>query len=135
MLKQPQLNQAEQARVVWRLILADNQTMDDLKKPDFWANIASRFTAHDRIEVMSEDGNEYAELIVRQASRLFIKVAFLSKHKFIEDESTKEGDLSIKWRGKGKWSVMQDETVLEGGFELKEDAIKAKDKYAISKAA
>lgn len=137
MLKTPQINLAEQVRHVWRLVLSESQKVEDLLKPDFWAHIAQRIEAHSIIEVVSEDGNEYARLFVRDAGKLFVKVSILEHKVFHESKEQDDKDsLKVKWRGpNAKFCLVQGDTVIEKGFALKEDAEKAKEKYAISNAA
>jgi len=137
MLKEKQLGQAEQKRIVHRLQLAEGQTIDQLLDPQFWAHVAKNISRHDIIEVLTSDYTEYAELFVIQAEQLFTKVRILSRIELTDavDEDTDE--YYVEHRGKGKWCVMsaKDKAKVRGGFDLKEDAIAAKEQYMADKAA
>jgi hypothetical protein len=80
-LTQDQLKLAEFSRNVFAIELPANTTLDDVKKPEFWAHTASKLHPTDRIEVLDAEGTFFAELFVVACARNWAKVSVL---RFVE---------------------------------------------------
>lgn len=112
---------AEFERTVWGVTLKIGQTRDDLLRPDFYAHIASRVRMNHRFEVLHEEGNYFAELIVLSAGKVGVKVAFLREVDLRELDATvvDETEFYIKLRGPKKWSILRraDQSIVEEGID------------------
>jgi len=104
--------QAEYERTVYSVVPEHETPFDAVIQPEYWAHVSARMRPGDRIEVQAEDGSYWAELLVRDAGRLFAKVAVLRKVELNEEDVT--GDMpaatefAIKWRGPHhKWCVLR----------------------------
>jgi hypothetical protein len=100
---------AEFDRIIWGITLKIGQSRDDLLRPDFYSHIAARVRKNHRFEVLHEDGNYFAELIVTSASKLGIKVAFLREIDLRDLEATvvDQSEFYPKFRGPRKWSILR----------------------------
>jgi hypothetical protein len=93
-LTQDKLKLAEFARNVFAIELPPNTTIDDVKKPEFWAHVAGKLHPTDRIEVLDAEGTFFAELFVVACARNWAKVSVL---RFVElVESVADGKKATK---------------------------------------
>lgn len=124
---------AEFRRNIWDAIPEAGTPFDDLLKPEYWAHVAANLRPWDRIEVRAEDGSYYAELLVRDAGRLWAKVECLRKHDLGADtgqvpDVVADVTYSVQWRGPhSKHAVMRErgngaKEVLRDQFETREAA-------------
>lgn len=93
---------SEHARTVWRVVAEEGTTLDDVRKPIFWAHVAHTMARFDKIEVLADDETWYAELMVRDCGRGFASTVVLSHIEFEANEADKptstEG-FEIGWKG------------------------------------
>lgn len=104
--------QAEFEIVPYVLTVEDSTTQADLLKADFWANISMRLRPWDIIHVRPDNGSWYSQLIVRDAGRLWAKVAPILHIEFTDAkapvESAELDGHEIKFRGPHlRWSVIR----------------------------
>lgn len=68
----------------WTADIVHAHTLDDILKPDYWANVTSTqpIKAGDEIKAWAEDGSWLARLFVRDKADKWAKVALLNHHKF-----------------------------------------------------
>lgn len=123
---------AEQVRNLWQVTVPVNTNPDDLLNPPFWAHVALRLRVKDRIEVWSEDGQWYTELLVVDRDRNWAKchplMGVIGLSKDVSEEQANAGfaeaQFEVMWRGPRKWSVVRksDRNVVHEGEETKDGA-------------
>lgn len=105
---------------------AVGETLEDTIAPDYWAHVASRLAAGNRIELLAADGTWWAMLIVRAAGRTDALVQVLQYVPLGAQESTLDASAyEVKWRGpKRRWGVVRtkDGAVLQDDFAVREAA-------------
>lgn len=118
---------AEQLRTIWSMSPEADTPFEALLAPEYWAHVSSKLRPRDRIEVEPEDGMYYAELIVRDAGKLFAKVEVI-RHVELKKYDVR-GDLDqqfdIRHAGPNqKWRVVRinDKAVLQSGFSTPDEA-------------
>ena len=119
--------QAEYERTVYSVVPEHGTPFDAVTEPDYWAHVSARMRPGDRIEVQAEDGSYWAELLVRDAGRLFAKVSVLRKVDLDEETVTGElpvsSDMTIKWRGPHlKWCVLRGNDAIKEHCQTKGEA-------------
>lgn len=128
-LQTTRIELAEHQRNIWAVVPEAGASLDDVVKPEYWAHVAARMKPWDRIDVMPEDGSYFAELLVRDAARLYAKVTVLRHVKLdavasdAADETTALFDVAYVGPVK-KWRVMRkaDKAPLREGFQSRGDA-------------
>lgn len=116
-------------RQIWDVVPESGVTIEDLKRPQFWAHVSMDYRPGDQIEVRAEDGSYFARLFVLDAGPGYAKVHVLENHALEVIEPGSETTLaghSVVWSGPHtKFRVMRDEDkkVLKDGFQQKTDAI------------
>lgn len=71
---------AEQRRRHWLLKAAPDVGADELRHPDYWANVCSRFTRHDIITVLTDAEDQEIELCVERVLRDGLTVSVRKVH-------------------------------------------------------
>lgn len=127
-----QIKEAEYVRRDYVVTPPQGTTMQEMLEPMYWAHVARQLRPFDRIEVRFADGKAWAELIVRVAEPLAVKVAILRHRDFEIEQGKSSGPeleipdgYEVKHRGLAKWSVIRlaDQEVLEKGFQDRTAAI------------
>jgi len=117
---------AEFIRSTWCIYLKVGQDRKDLLKPEFWSHVAARVKRNDHIEVLHDDGNYYAQLIVLSSDKVGVKVAFLNEVNLRELESTvvDHAEFYTKFRGPRRWSIMRksDNAMIEENIDTEGQA-------------
>ncbi len=111
------------SRQVHCAVAFDDTTPEDLMRADYWAHVADRVSQYDRIEVLSNDGTWWAELMVVACGRAYVRVNILRTHALDAldtDLAQAAGfkEYHIVHRGPfEKWSVVRrsDQTVVHSG--------------------
>lgn len=132
------LKLSESARNVWRVTPEDGVTLDDIIKEDFWGFVAKRFTRGDIIEVLSESGEWFTELLVRSCDRVSARVAVL-RHVDLAAKPENIGaaeqnsEYTVSHKGASGWTVRRnsDNEVLAKKLGTREDAQKWLDQYLV----
>lgn len=87
------MKQAEMARTAYFVFVDADVSKEDLLDPKTWAHVGDRLKMNDKIEVLSEDGRVYAELIVASSGVNFAKVRLIQFVCFDDDiQPAEDGD-------------------------------------------
>lgn len=118
---------SEHTRNIFTMTPEAGTPIEALVDKGYWAHVAAKFKPGDRIEVLAEDGEYFAELLVQDAGRLYAKVAVLRHVKLdsveVQESDLVIGDLSIKHRGPHlKWCVLRGKDSLHEG-KTKDEAL------------
>jgi hypothetical protein len=99
---------AEQRRKSWVAIPDPDTAYSEVFFPDYWETIAAKLRPFDTIEVWSDDGSYWAELLVLTAGKTQATVRELRKIDISPSErSPAEETFAVKWRGPAsKWGVI-----------------------------
>lgn len=122
-LQPARFKQADYVRNVFRIVPEHGTPFDATLDPAYWAHVAASLKPLDEIVVHAEDGSYYGRLLVRDAGRLYAKVAPLEYHDLDPVEVTQGGPppaagYEVKWRGPQlKWCVLRGKDVLREGME------------------
>ena len=124
---------AENSRNIWRVFVANGTTPQDIVQPQFWAHLASRLQAGDRIEVEPEDSTWLAELRVIDSGPQYAKVQIrkpdadgVSRFEALGSSDTGlPSGYSFSHNASSKWRVVRDsdQKVLKDGLATKADAV------------
>lgn len=132
---------AEYARQHFRIVVPYGHTIDDVKKPEYWANVARKFNPHDLVEFVAEDGSFYAEAIVLDKGPLWAKVFIKNLWDLnakaqmpvesvaveLPTEIVDETAYEVKWGGpSAKFRIHKKDTnelLAPDSFQTKEDAL------------
>ena len=106
---------AEFDRVVWSVIPEAGTNLQTMLAPEYWAHVADRLRPWAKIEVISEDGSYYAELLVKDCGRTWAKVvpiSFIKLDQLVQSEDPTNRDVvdgfEVAFKGpKRKWSVIR----------------------------
>lgn len=95
-----------------------------LLEQGFWAHVSAKLRMGDIIEVLPEDCSYFAKLLVRDAGKLYAKVAVIEHVELNKaDEDIQVAGYEIKWRGPThKFGVIRGKDVLKDGFVDKAEA-------------
>lgn len=91
-------------RNVWQATAEAGVSIDDLKRPDYWAHISNQVRLNDKFEVVTDDGGCYAEFLVRDCGSGYVKVSALP-NTIVFSESIEPGaaipesDYEVRWSG------------------------------------
>jgi len=119
------IEESTYARTVWQVKPEIAATVKDLLDPDYWAHVARRFRAGDRVEAIPDDRHYYAEFFVLAASTNWAKLILLREVTLIEDnEKTVTDGFSIGFGGAHKWRVTRGDEILSKGHDDKDSAAK-----------
>lgn len=95
---------AEFTREHWCVTAPHGTTVQDMLKPEVWANVARRLKPWSIIEVRAEDGSFFAQLVVLAAERTWAKCAVLFEVKLTTSDVSKTQDAGVsgyqyQWKG------------------------------------
>lgn len=123
------LKEAEFLRRSFRVVVDNDVTIEDLRKPEFWVHVAVKLQNTDLIEVVPKDESWFALLIVRSASRIHAKCEILLSKNFgaQPEKAKKKEDPKFKIEHKGndkRWTVIRkaDKAIAKDGFNTEEEA-------------
>lgn len=86
----------------WHFRADHGATLEDLLRPEYWLNVAKRFSPFDEITVWFEDGSAWAQLLVISCSAKWAKMKFIGNPIVIEESGRAEiphQGHKIKWAG------------------------------------
>ncbi len=111
---------AEHARTEWFVVPEHGTEFEALLDPAYWTHVAALLKPCSEIIVHAEDGSYYGRLLVRDAGRLYAKVAKL-QYIELDPVEVQEGAMppgyAVKFRGPiQKWSVVRGTDVLKDGL-------------------
>lgn len=84
-LNSKRFGNSEHKRTIWDADSAAGDTLADLMRPDYWANVARNLRPKDRIEIICEDNSYFAELYVFECAVNWAKVGLLRYEEFAEN--------------------------------------------------
>jgi len=123
--KPTNIEEAVAARNIWQVKPEIAVTVKDLLKPDYWAHVARRMRAGDRVEAVPDDRHYFAEFFVLAASSNWAKLVLLREVTIIEDNEKIETEgFMIAFAGAHKWRVTRGEEILSKGHDDKDSATK-----------
>jgi hypothetical protein len=132
---------AEFARQMFRVTPPAGTKIEEMLDNDYWAHVARKFTPHDILEVVPEDGAFYARLIVVNCAKLWAK---MQKLEYVELGSKKGAVASTdlfeaKFSGhNAKWRAVKksDGSLLSpDSFQTRDEAEQYIEKYSKEMAA
>lgn len=103
-------------------VVPENGTpFEALLDPAYWAHVATSFKPCDEIIVNAEDGSYHGRLLVRDAGKLYAKMARLSYIELdeveVQESSAIPAGYAVKFRGPiQKWSVLRGSDLLKDGM-------------------
>lgn len=104
-------------------------TLEDVKRPDFWAHVSARLKPMDLIDIYPEDGPFFATFLVLSASRVACRVQMLTHIDLSKEDSIQApedaSELEVLWGGPvAKHRVVRrsDKKVLKDSFNTKAEA-------------
>ena len=114
----------------YTVVLATGVTIDDALKPEFWSHINAhtppKLRRFDRLQVIPEDGESFADLIVLASGKGYAKVLELQRVSLGEmAEPIELQTTEVKWISPAvKFGVVRksDKTRLKTGFDTRRDA-------------
>lgn len=102
------LKDADFIRTVWHATPEPGITLEEMMKPEWWTHVARMLKKGDHIEVTSEDGEWFAELLVRSTTDKGVCVFALRSVVFSEDKpAAADAIFEVKHRGGAGWSVVR----------------------------
>ncbi|MCC6172070.1 MAG: hypothetical protein IT481_08580 [Gammaproteobacteria bacterium] len=119
----------------WSAELEEAQTLADALDPAFWAGQADKMMGHDRsrprgvgdiIELRKPDTGLYAELIVTEIGKGFVRVTLIARAEPEGAEAPEASPLTTKWNAGAKTHDVvrrADGQVLRAGFQTKASAV------------
>lgn len=121
-----QLELAEQARNVWHVNLSNDAPMlpDDFLKAECYAHVAKQLNKGDHLQVLAEDGEWYAEFVIRSIEGSSVQVGEILYKEF-EPIGLIADDYDIEWAGqreKARVIRKSDRRVMISGLPSKEAA-------------
>lgn len=122
------MQQAEYGRTDFVVTVEQGVSVTDLQKEGFWSLVCARFRPYDRIEVRTDDGSYWAELLVLGCDRAWAKVHVLREASLTTTDvamSQAESTYRVNWKGPHrKFCVIRkaDGIIVHEGEQLKESA-------------
>lgn len=122
---------AEFVRDIYCVTVEPDIKFETVLKPDFWSHVEPKLKPYDRIEVRTDDGRYYAELLVLSKITGAVKVHVLNKADLHEEElvgkSVTTANYQVKWKGPHmKFCIVRvaDGKVVEEELDNKDQALK-----------
>lgn len=121
--------QTEHVNTRHSVTLEEGVTLDDVMEEDFFANVAVKVLPYDHIEVRTDDGAFYAELLVISAGKTWVRTILLLKKEIqSKDEVTASFEgYDVVYKGPHKKFCVirkKDSEMVHEGSEDKAAAIK-----------
>lgn len=121
---QAQVKPAEYVRTVYCLTAEHGAVLADVLKPESWAHVAKQFKPGDRIEVVPESGEWFAELYVRAVTPNDIRVVVLREVQLDAPVSAPVVDgveFEVNYTKADKWRVVRkaDKVTVVSGLSSK----------------
>lgn len=102
--QQHRMQLAETQRIIYQAVVDPKVKREDLQKPDFWKHVARSFQPYTRLEVVTDDGQYFCELLVLNAGHNWAAVKELryieldGKSDIIKQSSAMD-EYEIAWKG------------------------------------
>lgn len=128
-LLESRVNPAGYSKQDWDVALPAKVSIEDIKKPAYWKQVAAKFNPFDTLRIIPVDNAFYAELLVLQVETGVGAVVKVKYYNDLKDEKSeplpsKADEFEVKWRGGAKWSVIRkaDSTVIAERLETEHEA-------------
>lgn len=126
-IPQGRMQMAEHGRNVWFITAESSEHPEDFLEPEFYSHVAKDLAPMDRIEICTDDGQYWAELLVLTSDRTWAKVQLLREVKLATvEQQADDGTYVVRYLGKHrKWCVIRasDKSALREGELDKASAI------------
>ena len=110
-------------RVEWDVTVLRETTLEDILRPEYWANVSGNTFFHHEHNIVSvywEDDAQFAQLFVRQSGANFAIMEVLNHWNFDEKNEINQKDLyDVKWTGPStKFRIIRisDNQIMKDGF-------------------
>jgi hypothetical protein len=127
---------AEGLRNIYQATVDPSVQREDLLNPKMWKHVARKFQPYTRIEVVTDDGQYYCELLVTSCGNNWASVKELSytdlRQSEIVAESSVMNEYVVLWKGPVlKFAVIRksDGESIKSGMGSKEEANRYFDEY------
>ena len=121
--KPTNIEEAAYERTVWQVKPELKATVKDLLNPDYWAHVAKRMKAGDRIEAVPDDRHYFAEFFVLAASTNWVKLVLMREVIIIKDnDKTVTDGFTVAFAGAHKWRVTRGKEILSKDHDDKASA-------------
>lgn len=126
-LKDRDMDHAEYQRQVHRITPPAGTTIEDVKRPEYWVNVAGRIRHFDKIEVLPEDAAFHAELLVTGKGAKHVNVAVLH-HVPLDGEAVEASPVDYVTEFGGPKHLhrvkrVSDGVIVKHGFSTKPEAL------------
>lgn len=121
---------AEHVRQFWHVTTPEGVSVEDIVRPGFWAHVVRQLRPLDRIEVISETGEFFADLLVEKVATGNVTVTPLNvvrRDAAPAETGVELEDYRIEWKGPHhKFAVVRkaDNAKLIDGLSPKSAAVK-----------
>jgi hypothetical protein len=120
------LESAEFSRAIWRAHPEEGTPYETVLSDAYWAHRAREFRAGHKIEVLPDEMNYYAELLVMAAGGNWVSVIELLKVELKPAAvPRRQSEYSVAWRGPHrKFAIVRasDGAIVKDGFALEDEA-------------
>lgn len=127
-LRPNRMKAAEFVRKVYHAEPSIDDTKEDILRPEYWLHMAPNMKPGDKIEMLWENGEQYAEALVLSATGKGASIGFtLEPMKLAIPEMPKTGSslYDVKWAGrhaKHRIIRLSDNEIMRSGFDSAPDA-------------
>ena len=127
-----QFQQAEYQRQEWVITPERGTSIEEMKNPAYWSNVARALRPSDKIIVRFFDFEEYAELLVRTVEPYAATIIVIQHLKFGADPAAAAGadmtppdGYTVRFRGRAGWCVTRvaDNQIVKEGEATRAAAI------------
>lgn len=122
------LTLAETIRNVFQATVEPTISREDLRDPKFWCHVAKQFQPYTRIEVVTDDGQYFCELIVLSSGNNWAKVQelrYIELGSKVADVDESRSEYEVAWKGPvRKHAIIRkaDGEIIKEGFVQKDEA-------------
>lgn len=136
-LRMSRFKQAEYVFITWAVNADAGTPIEEVLKPEYWANVASQMTAFDEVIVRADDGAYRLHLFVEASGRTWAKVRQIGEPLLMQSKDAPEipvadGEYAVKWAGPtDKWRVIRanDKAIITKGHATRDLAEQAAKEY------
>lgn len=119
------LQSVEYVRNVFRTVPPQGHSLDDVLAPNYFAHLAPKLKIGDRIEVLPETMEYFAELLVVRSERFTVHTALVNRVELATPEMpvTELEGHTVQWKGPNrKWSILRGDAIIKDSFTSRGDA-------------
>lgn len=113
-------------RTTWIAEIPANTAVEDILKPEYWADVANRVRRRDHIEADWIDGTRLVVLRILGVGSDFVKVQKMAEYEFAATAKSGIDNFEVKWIAPGthKFGIIRksNKEYVETGFDSSNDA-------------